>query len=157
MRKDTLRCWLLAVFLLLAPAPLLAENLLMVRTGLPFPAALEAAQSAIRSQGYTVAEVKNVDLGLLLMGYLSENYKAVFFGKAEEIRSLSRQFPELIPYLPLQILVFAEGRDTLLVSASPVYLATLFPQPELTEVFARWEQDLRTVLETVRDLPAKAH
>lgn len=154
MRKKAFGGWLLAIFLLLASGPLLAENLLMARTRLPFQAALGAVQSAIQAQGYRVAEVKNVDLGLLMMGYLSENYKVVFFGKAEEIESLSRQHPELIPYLPLQILVFSEQSDTLLVTTDPTYLAVLFPRPELFDVFVRWEQDLQAILETVREAPA---
>lgn len=153
--KKTMCRWLAAILLLIASGPLLAGDLLMVRSRLPFPSALEAVQATIEARGYAVAEVKNVDLGLLLMGYLSEKYKAVFFGKAEEIEALTRLHPELAPYLPPQILVFSERGDTLLVAISPAYLATLFPHPDLAAIFARWEDDLQFVLESVRDAKLK--
>lgn len=153
--KKTMDRWLAAILLLIVSGPLLAGDLLMVRSKLPFPSALKAVQSVIEARGYTVAEVKNVDLGLLLMGYLSENYKAVSFGKSEEIEALTRPYPELAPYLPPQILVFSERSDTLLVAASPAYLATLFPHADLAATFARWEDDLQAVLESVRDAEYK--
>lgn len=154
--KKTMNRWLAAILLLAASSPLLAGDLMMVRSKLPFPSALEAVQSTIEARGYTVAEVKNVDLGMLLMGYLSENYKTVSFGKAEEIESLIHMYPELAPYLPPRILVFSERGDTLLVAISPVYLASLYPHTDLAEIFARWEGDLQAVLEAVRDAKHKA-
>lgn len=149
--KKMMNCWLAAILLLMVSGPLLAGDLLMVRSKLPFPSALAAVQTDISARGYTVAEVKNVDLGMQLMGYLSENYKSVSFGKADEIEALTRLHPELAPYLPPQILVFSERGDTLLVATSPAYLAKLFPHADMAAIFARWEADLRAMLESVRD------
>lgn len=151
MKKIMGRC-LAMILLLMMSGPLLAGDTLMVRSKLPFPSALEAVQTIIEAQGYTVAGVENVDIGLLGMGYLSESYKVVSFGKAKEIEELIRRYPELAPYLPLQILVFSERGDTLLVATRTTYLATLFPHTALTAIFARWEDDLQVALELVRDV-----
>ncbi|MBY0577329.1 MAG: DUF302 domain-containing protein [Gallionellaceae bacterium] len=149
--KKMINRWLTMILLLIVSGPLLAGDMLMVRSKLPFPLALKAVQATIEARGYTVAGVENVDLGLLRMGYLSDSYKVLSFGKAKEIEALIRLYPELAPYLPLQILVFSERDDTLLVATSPAYLATLFPHTGIAAIFARWEGDLQVVLELVRD------
>ena len=149
--KKIINRWLAIILLLAVSGSLLAADMLMVRTKLPFPSALEAVQATIEARGYTIAGVENVDLGLMGMGYLSESYKVVSFGKAEEIEALIRLHPELAAYLPLQVLVFSERGDTLVVTTSPSYLATLFPHTDVAATFARWEEDLQVALELVRD------
>ena len=46
--------------------------------------------------------------------------------------------------------MFAEDQETLLVTANPARFADFYQETELKPVFARWEQDLRQLLETVR-------
>ena len=127
-----------------------AEDMLMVRSHALFEESMSALQEAISAQGYTLSRVQRVDIGLSESGFKTDKYRAVFFGKPEEIRALSARYPELIPYMPLQIVIFAEGDETLLVAANPLYLRADYADAELGVVFARWEQDMRTIMEQVR-------
>jgi uncharacterized protein (DUF302 family) len=95
--------------LLLSPV-LAAEELFMVRSQLSFPEAMTVLQQAIRENGYQVSRVQRIDIGLTRSGYKTDKYRVVFFGKLQEIRRISDQYPELIAYLPLKIAIFAQKR-----------------------------------------------
>lgn len=135
---------------LLTVAAVQAEDMLMARARAPFEESMSVLQQAIAAQGYTLSRVQRVDIGLTEFGYQTDKYRVVFFGRPDEIRSLSERYPELIPYLPLEIAIFAEADETLLVTANPLDLATAYANPELEKVFARWERDVRAIMETVR-------
>lgn len=128
-----------------------AGELLMIRSSLPFPEAMLALQSAITARGYKVTRVQNVDKGLSSTGYRTDNYKVVFYGKPEEVAQLAADHPELIPYLPLNVAIFAERDNTLLVTSRPAVLADFFPDPELRAVFMRWEKDLDEIVSEVQE------
>ena len=126
-----------------------AEDLLMARSTQEFPEAMLALQESIARQGYVVSRVQRVDIGLQAMGYKTDKYRVVFFGKPDEIRKLAEEHPELIPYLPPKISIFAEQDDTVMVTVNPQQLKDFFPDPELAPVFEQWERDLRVILESV--------
>lgn len=128
-----------------------AEEMLMVRSAQSFPEAMLTLQEAIAEQGYTLSRVQRVDIGLTQSGFTTDKYRVVFLGKADELNYLSEHFPELIPYLPLKIAVFAEDKETLLVTANPNDFRAFYSQAELQPYFARWERDLRALLEQVRE------
>ena len=128
-----------------------ADQLLMIRASQPFPEAMSALQNAISGNGYKVTRVQNVDIGLSKIGYKTDNYKVVFYGKAEEVAQLIEKHPELIPYLPLNVAIFAEKDNTILVTSRPSVLAEFFPDPELKTLFTRWENDLTEILNEVQD------
>lgn len=135
---------------LLAP-PALADELLMVRSGQDFEEAMSTLQAAIRNHGYTLTRVQRVDIGLEAKGYKTDKYRVVFFGKTEEISDISAKHPELIPYLPLNIAIFAENEQTLLTTSRPAMLAEFFPSADLAAVFKRWEKDVIAILDEVRE------
>ena len=141
--------FLLALLAWLLPAQ--AEELLMVRSAQNFPEAMLTLQGAIDLQGYTLSRVQRVDIGLTASGFTTDLYRVVFLGKIEEIRELTEKHPELIPYLPLKIAVFAEGNDTLLVTYDPAQFSRFYPEPVLQPYFERWARDLRELLEVVRE------
>lgn len=145
------RPWLIAAALALCAwaAPAAAEELMMARVNRAFPEAITELQEVIRKQGYSVSRVQRVDVGLTASGFTTAEYRVVFYGKADEIHALSAAHPELIPYLPLMIVVMAENEDTVLVSLNPTKLGQYFPDAELKRVFERWEQDLRGVFRAV--------
>ena len=113
-----LRLLVLCLLLGLSSAAV-ADELLMVRVTRPFPEAMNNLQETIRAKGYVVSRVQRVDVGLTASGFPTAEYRLVFFGKQAEIRELSAAYPELIPYLPLTIVVFAEGDDTLVLTTDP--------------------------------------
>ncbi len=141
---------LMVLLLALAWQTAFCEDLLMVRSKQAFPEAMLSLQQSLNEHGYTLARVQRVDIGLQAMGYKTDKYRVVFFGKAEEIRHLSDKHPELIPYLPPKISIFAENKQTVLVTANPSSLKALYPDPELAVQFDRWERDFRAILEDVR-------
>lgn len=148
MRRLTLPLLLLLLVGLLRPA--LAQDLFMVRSRLPFAEAMLMLQEAVRDHGYTLSRVQRVDIGLTNMGYKTDKYRVVFFGKPEQVRRLTREHPELIPYLPLKIAIFAEETDTLLISANPRRMAEFYGDEELSAVFDQWAQDVQAMLDRLQ-------
>ena len=122
----------------------LADNMMMARTTQGFPEAMAELQEQIRAQGYVVSRVQRVDIGLTKSGYKTDKYRVVFYGKPQEIRELSRRYPQLSAYLPLKISIFAEERDTILVSANPQHLKKA-GDADLEKIIDRWEQDLAVI------------
>ncbi|HED19559.1 MAG TPA: DUF302 domain-containing protein [Gammaproteobacteria bacterium] len=140
---------LVALMMLVSPV-LLAQDLFMVRSQLPFPEAMSALQQSIGKSGYKVSRVQRVDIGLTKSGYKTDKYRVVFFGDADELRAVSDRHPELIPYLPLKISIFAENDETLLLASSFKHLRPFYPGPDLQLQFDRWESTIRDILERVR-------
>jgi len=134
-----LYCWLLL------PAALVAEEMIMIRSVLPFPEAMLALQESIAAHGYTVSRVQRIDIGLTGMGYKTDKYRVVFAGKIDEIRELTSKSPELTPYLPPKVSIFAEGEQTILVTINPRIYAEIAGDKIDPVIFDRWESDLRSI------------
>ncbi len=128
-----------------------ADQLFMVRSTQPFPEAMAELQSSISAHGYKVSRVQRVDVGLTGSGFQTDKYRIVFFGKPEEVRDLTRRYPELIPYLPWPVTIFAEGEETLVVAANPSELRALDTNEEMHQLLQRWTSDIRSILEDVRN------
>ena len=143
---------LLLIVLLLGqwPVQATADGLLMVRTALTFPEAMLALQESIRDHGYTVSRVQRVDIGLTGMGYKTDKYRIVFAGKYDEIREISDKVPELVAYMPPKISIFAEGEQTILVTAHPSLYAGIAGDRVDPVIFDRWESDLLSIMHDVR-------
>ncbi len=122
----------------------------MARTTMEFETALEVLQRSIEEHGYTVAHVQRCDGGMRGMGYETDNYKTVFFGKYDEITRLSKKYPELIPYLPLKIVIYAEGEESILAILNPIALGEFIPDAELQIQLQRWHSDIKSVLADMR-------
>lgn len=143
-----MRRWLIALLAWWSGA-VIADELIMARVTQPFPEAMNSLQQTIRDQGYVVSRVQRVDIGLTASGFQTAEYRLVFFGKPEEIKRLAARHPELIPYLPLEIVIFAEGDDSIILAASPAKLAEFYPDPELGRQFSRWDRDLRVIFDAM--------
>lgn len=141
---------LLFVLLLLACSAATAQDLFMARVPMSFPEAMALLQQTIKDRGYTLSRVQRVDIGLTKSGFQTDKYRVVFFGKLDEVREVTRQYPELIPYLPLKIAIFAENEETLLLASSFEHLRPFYRSPALRAHFDRWEQGIRQILEDMR-------
>ncbi|MCG6866753.1 MAG: DUF302 domain-containing protein [Thiogranum sp.] len=128
-----------------------AQDLYMVRSSLAFPETMSLLQQTIKAEGYEVSRVQRVDIGLTKSGFKTDKYRIVFFGKLDDVRAVSDQYPELIPYLPLKIAIFAEGDETLLLSSSFQHLRPFYKSPTLRERFDRWDADINKIMERVRN------
>ena len=128
-----------------------AQDLYMVRTSMSFPEAMTFLQQTIKEHGYKVSRVQRVDIGLNKSGFKTDKYRVVFFGTLEDVQRITEKYPDLIPYLPLKIAIFAENEETLLVSPSFEHLRPFYTSPPLRADFDRWERDIRDILEKVRN------
>lgn len=143
--------FVLTFILAIMPALAHADEVLIARSTQNFEEAMSTLQNAITQRGYQVARVQRVDIGLIGKGYNTDKYRVVFFGKADEVATLSKQHPELVPYLPLSVAIFAEEGNTLISTARPGLLAQFYPDPTLKPVFARWERDMVAIFDDVRE------
>ena len=125
-------------------------EMIMVRSSEAFPETMSLLQEAIRKQGYELSRVQRVDVGLSAKGYKTDKYRVVFFGKGKQIQQLSKEYPQLIPYLPLKIAIFAEGDNTILISSNPSTYNDLFDLPALKLVFEQWQKDITEILKAVQ-------
>ena len=139
-----------AALVLLLPSVLAAQDLFMVRTELTFPEAMSVLQETIRENGYQVSRVQRVDIGLTAFGYKTDKYRVVFFGDLDELREVTDEYPELIPYFPLKIAIFAENEETLLLASSFKHLRPFYKSAGLHARFDRWETEIEKILERVR-------
>ena len=135
---------------LLLSQPAFAVHMLMARTSQSFPEAMSKLQEVIRTKGYVISRVQRVDIGLTKSGYKTDKYRVVFYGVPEEIARLSQQYPELIPYLPMKISIFAEGKDTILVTANPQHLKKAGDKA-LAQAINKWERDLVDIFARMRE------
>ena len=126
------------------------DNLLMVRTEQPFDIAMEKIQGLIEEYGYSIAHIQRCDGGLNDFDYETDYYRVIFFGKYEEVKALSVGYPELIPFLPLKYLVFAENDETVIVSLNPDTLADYFDNPEIKHQLQRWNNDINEMFSEMR-------
>lgn len=131
--------------------PAAADQLLIIRAPQSYPEAMSALQSAISARGYKITRVQNIDVGITKTGHTIDYYKVLFYGKPDEVAAISRNHPELIPYLPLNIVIFAEDVNTVIATNRPGMLADFFPAPELKSMFMRWEKDLVDIFDEVRE------
>jgi uncharacterized protein (DUF302 family) len=129
----------------------LAEHLLMVRAATGFPETMLNLQNSIKEHGYTVSRVQRVDIGLTASGYQTDKYRIVFFGKPQEIRRLTAKYPQLIPYLPLKLTIFAERDETIVVTEDMTLLQALAPDNEVGILFVRWKNDLLSIMQELRE------
>lgn len=149
MKRRILTIWI--AFVINCNAAIsMADELLMARSTMSFSETMLMLQDTIRGHGYKLSRVQRVDIGLTQTGYDTDKYRVVFFGRPDEIRTLSEKYPELIPYLPIKVAIFAEGEETLVVTANPKRFSEFYPAPELTQVFGRWEKDLQSMFDDLR-------
>lgn len=138
------------IFSLKANAVVTGE-MIMIRSNEAFPEAMALLQEAIKKQGYTLSKVQRVDIGLSAKGYKTDKYRVVFFGKGDEIQRLSNEYPQLTPYLPLKIAIYAENENTILISANPAVFNDMFNLPELKPTFKQWLKDVTSILRAVQN------
>lgn len=135
--------------LLLPGLPAIAEDLLMARVPMTFPEAMLKLQSTLKKYNHTLSRVQRVDIGLTAKGYKTDKYRIVFYGQAGEIRQLADEHPQLIPYLPHKIAIFAEDEETMLVAVNPEMLF-LTDDPKLQATMKKWHEDLRLIFKDMR-------
>lgn len=126
-------------------AALVGSDLIMARSHEKFPEAMLTLQTAIKDRGYKVARVQRIDIGLTGMGYKTDKYRVVFVGKKDEIQYLTKKYPQLTPYMPPKVSIFAEDNDTVVVTVNPVIYKEMIDDDKDKKIFDRWEEDVYAV------------
>jgi len=142
---------LLLLLLVSTHANAVEESLLMMRSTQSFPETMLALQKTLGEYGYTISRVQRVDIGLTSSGFQTDKYRIVFFGKPEEVRDLSKRYPELLPYLPLKMTIFAEQDETLLVALDPTMLRDVVDDEEFHFRLMRWKNDILSIMDELRE------
>ncbi|MCB1775332.1 MAG: hypothetical protein KDI88_17090 [Gammaproteobacteria bacterium] len=146
-----IRALLLAVASLLAVTPIAhADSMIMGRVAMKAELVLEYVKSSVEEHGYTVAHLQLCDGGMTDFGYKTDFYRVVFFGKVDEVRMITADYPELVTYLPLKIAVIAEKDETLLTVLNPEALAPFFDDERIQIQLGRWQSDLISIFDDVR-------
>ena len=143
--------YVMTIVFLCIVSPVIASDLLMVRTQQGFPEAMLALQTSIKEHGYDVLRVQRIDVGLTGKGYKTDKYRVVFVGKAKEIQYLVDKYPQMAAYMPPQISIFAEQGDTMLVTANPGVYADMIDDEADKLMFKRWENDVYSVFDDIRN------
>lgn len=133
----------------LVAGPVQADNMLMSRIPLAADVVLAYAQSSIEEHGYAIAHMQTCDDGLGDVGYKSDFYRVLFFGKVAEARRISADHPELTPYVPLKLAIIAERDETLLTVLNPESLTSFFANEAVQIQLARWHNDLVSILDDI--------
>ena len=150
MKRKSFWPALILGLLLLPGLPVIAEDLLMARAPMTFPEAMLKLQSTLKKYNHTLSRVQRVDIGLTAKGYKTDKYRIVFYGQADEIRQLADDYPQLIPYLPHKIAIFAEEEETMLVAVNPEMLFES-NDPKLQAIMKKWHEDLQLILKDMRE------
>ena len=129
-----------------------ADELIMARSSQNFEDAMSTLQATITKHGYKVTRVQRVEVGLEAKGYKTDRYRIVFYGKPGEIEMLAAKYPKLISYLPQTIVIFAEVENTIITAAHPTLLEQMYPDPELKQIFDRWEKDMLEMMDDMRNV-----
>ena len=145
-----LKQYLLILVVMGFSMPVIADDLLMVRTQQTFPEAMLTLQTSVKEHGYDVTRVQRIDIGLTGMGYKTDKYRIVFVGKPKEIQYLINKYPVLAAYMPPQISIFAEHGETVLVTANPMIYAEMIDDEADKVLFKRWESDVYSVFDDIR-------
>lgn len=135
---------------LIVPVSAFADDLIMRRIAMTFPEAMNALQTSIAQEGYTVSRVQRVDIGLTSSGYNTAEYRIVFFMREDVVHDIARQYPELIAFIPLKITIFAEGNETILVTLNPTKLDEFFPNLKMGKTFTEWSDDINRIVDRVQ-------
>ncbi len=149
MKPNTFYRAVILSWLLLTGLPAAAEDLLMARSPMTFPEAMLKLQNTLKKYNHTLSRVQRVDIGLTAKGYKTDKYRIVFYGQVEEIQQLADEYPQLIPYLPHKIAIFAEEEDTMLVAVNPEMLFET-DDPKLQAIMKKWHQDLQRIFKDMR-------
>ena len=126
-------------------AAVFASDLIMARSHEKFPEAMLTLQTSVKEHGYTVARVQRIDIGLTGMGFKTDKYRVVFVGKKDEIQYLTKKYPDLTPYMPPKVSIFAEDDDTVVVTVNPAVYKEMIDDEEDRRIFDRWENDVYSV------------
>lgn len=126
------------------------DDLLIERVNAKFSYAWSALDKTIRAYHYKPAYLQRCDFALNERHYKSDKYRILFFGKYDEMKKMSKKYPEIVPFFPLRMTVMEEGTHTLVIATSPMTLLSLVKTNEERMTIFRWQEDMKSILKQVK-------
>lgn len=126
-----------------------AEEFAITRVNTDFANAWQALKEGVGEYQYKTAYLQRCDFALTQRNYKSDRYRILFFGQYEEMEYLSRKYPQIVPYLPLKVVVMEEGGSALLMN-NPITMLISSVAPEDAHIIERWHTDLQAIFASIR-------
>ena len=127
-----------------------SNQMLLVRADHKFEDTLDIVKDVLHKNGFEVAHVQRCDGGLKHMGYNTDKYRIVFFGRLEEVREISKTHSELIPFLPFKLLVYAEGNQSIISIMNPENLKGTLKDKAFNRKLEEWKDEFVKILEQTK-------
>jgi uncharacterized protein (DUF302 family) len=127
-----------------------ASNIFIARTNLGFPEAMSILQENIKKYNYKLSHVQRIDIGLTSLGYKTDKYRVVFYGRTAEYRKIIKATPKMIAFLPLKISIFAENNDTIITALNPQVFKAYVKDKQLKKIFDNYTNDLDKIFTNFR-------
>jgi uncharacterized protein (DUF302 family) len=134
------------ILLLLSFNSFAEQPILMTRSPDKAEVAFDYSKHLLTEYGYTIAHVQTCDDGMGSFGYHSDFYRVIFFGKVNEVQSISKNHIELVPFLPLKLAIFAEKNETIITALNPMNLEKFTDDPQVKIQLSRWKNDIQSIL-----------
>ncbi len=126
-----------------------AEEFAITRVNTDFANVWQALKERVGEYEYKTAYLQRCDFALTQRNYKSDRYRILFFGKYEEMEYLSRKYPQIVPYLPLKVVVMEEGNNALLMN-NPVTMLIPAVASEDAHIIEQWHTDLQAIVTSIR-------
>ncbi|MEE9310396.1 MAG: DUF302 domain-containing protein [Cocleimonas sp.] len=154
--KALLLFWVLSITPVLAkerPTAISDDTILLTRVPHNFDMTLNIVKDVLKDNNFKVAHVQRCDGGLKQMGYESDKYRVVFFGRHNEVREMSKTYPELIPFMPFKILIYAEGKESVVSILSPEALKPMMKDELILKKLDQWKDEFVNILQQTKNAP----
>ncbi|SMN15952.1 hypothetical protein CRYPA_1900 [uncultured Candidatus Thioglobus sp.] len=126
------------------------DELLIERVNAKFSYTWLALNKTIKAHNYKSAYLQRCDFAMNERHYKSDKYRIVFFGKYDEMKRMSKKYPQLSPFFPLKITVMEESKHTLIIATPPITLLPLVDTNEDRMTVFRWNEDMKSILKQVK-------
>ena len=127
------------------------DELLIERVNAKFSYTWLALDKTIKANGYKAAYLQRCDFALNERHYKSDKYRILFFGQYDEMKAMSKKYPEIAPFIPLKVTVMEEGKHTLIITTPPITLLPLVKTDEDRMQIFRWNEDVKSILKQVKN------
>ncbi len=114
------------------------NELLIERVNTKFSYTWLALDKTIKAHNYKPAYLQRCDFALNERHYKTDKYRILFFGKYDEMKSMSKKYPGLAVFFPLKITVMEEGKHTLIIATPPITLLPLVDSGEDSLTIFYW-------------------
>lgn len=131
-------------------APAADSKILVARVQHDFDSTLEIVQKVLQKNGFKVAHVQRCDGGLKEMGYETDKYRVVFFGRLSEVHEMSESHAELIPFMPFKLLIYAEGKQSVISILNPESLIDMVRDKSVITQLEEWHTQFVSVLDQIQ-------